>query len=179
MAKNRSVERNRIKYIRQQRARPRYLQMNYGHMKVSQSVDRERIPLEARALFEYRKRARIDGDAYREMFITAVLDTLYPIYSLPVPKQRAPEALRLSVSNLEPVERKLLIHNGRYVKVAVIANRDLDCVQLLEYQVLPGIIRRSITYSSYDRARIVHELGKVRWKDTYNIPHVELSPVEN
>jgi len=147
--------------------------MNYGHMKTSQSVDRERIPKEARALFEYRLRAAIAADGYKEAFLTAVLDAMFPNFSNPIPKEREPEALRLMVNKLEPVERKMLIVNTKYIRLAVLSNRDMDCIEFVEYQVLPGILRRSVTYNNYNRAMEVFHLGTIRWKDVHAIPDVE------
>lgn len=178
MAKNRSIERNRMKYLAQVKARPRVLQFNNGYMKASQANSKDHIPNDARSLFEYRKRAIIANDGYKEAFLTAVLDAMFPNYSNPVPKVREPEALRLMINRMEPVERKMLILNSKYIKAAVLANHALDCIEVIEYQTLPGLLRRSITYNNLDRARHVYELKTIRWKTVICIPNVEPLPLD-
>jgi len=147
--------------------------MNNGYMKAEQTISKDHVPPAARAMVEYRQRAKIAGDGYKEAFLTAVLDAMFPNFSNPIPKQREPEALRLMVNKLEPVERKMLIVNTKYIKLAVVSNRDMNCIEFVEYQVLPGILRRSITYNNYNRAMEVFHLGTIRWKDILAIPDVE------
>lgn len=178
MGKNRSIEAKRIKYLKQMKARPRFLKMNYGHIKVSQSNSKDHIPREARALFEYRDRAK-EHDHSKKAFLTTVLDTLFPNLSTPIPKPREVEHMRLKVNSLEPTERKMLVQNGRYCKVAMLSNNTLDCVEFLEYQLLPGILRRSISYGSYDRAMAVFHMGTIRWKEVHLIPNVENTPLDD
>jgi hypothetical protein len=177
MGKNRSLEAKRIKRIKQIRARPRFLKMNSGYIKTSQSPNRDRVPDEARSLFEYRKRLQPEDE--RMHFITALMDVLAPDFSKPVIVPRKEEHMRLKVNQMDPVERKLLIQNGKFVKVAILSNRDLSCVEFLEYHTIAGVLRRSITYSSYDRAMQVFHLQTVRWKETIVIPNVEKAPLDD
>ena len=174
MAKNRSIEAKRIKYIKQVRARPRNLKMNNGYIKAPQANSKDHIPKDARSLFEYRERAKIKGDEYVENFVTAIIDTMFPNHGRPVPKERPPQHIRLTIS--QPVKRELIIQNNRYVRLVMLTNRDFSCVEFAEWQLIPGILRRSITYSSYDRAMKVHHLGTIKWKTTYIIPDVESIP---
>lgn len=175
MGKNRSIEAKRIKYLRQQKSRPRSLRMNNGYMKASQIVDRSKIPKEARSLFEYRQRLQ-PTDTSREVFITAVLDALYPNFSNPKPRERETEALRLKVNKEEPINRSLVVVNGKFTKLVMVADKDFTCIQFFEYQRIAGIVKRSITYGSYDRAMNVFHLQTIRWKETIIIPNVETSP---
>src|SRR5882762_9515844 len=125
MGKNRNIEAKRIKYLRQQKSRPRYLKPDYGRAKDTQHPGVSKIPKEAQALFAYRKRVQ-EVDSSKEVFITVVLDALFPNFSNPKPKQKEAEAMRLMVNKLEPVERKLLLLNGKYTKLAMLSNRDLN-----------------------------------------------------
>lgn len=173
MAKNRSIEAKRVKYLKQMKARPRYLKPDYGHIKVSRSVGAAHIPKGAVSLFAYRERAKGAANEHGEAFVNAVLDALYPDFSRPVPKPRKHEHMRLAVNKFEPVERKLLVQNGKFTKVALVSDRDLTCFQFLEYQIIPGMIRRSITYGSYYRAMQVFQLATIRWKEFIRVPNVE------
>lgn len=176
MAKNRSIEAKRIKYIKQVRARPRNLKMNNGYMKASQANSKDHIPKDARPLFEYRERAKIKGDANVEVFVGAVLDILFPRFSTACPTPQPAQHLRLTTS--EPVKRELVIQNNRYIRLVMLADRQFNCVEFAEWQLIPGIIRRSITYNSFDRAMQVHHLGTIRWKEVYLIPDVDTIPSE-
>lgn len=175
MAKNRSIEAKRVKYLKQSKARPRYLKPDYGHIKVSRSVGKSHIPEDAVSLFAYRDRviSARTRDPWVEEFVEALISSMWPDFSRPVPKPREHEHMRLAVNQFEPVERKLLVQNGKFIKVAMVSNRDLTCVQFLEYQRIPGLIRRSITYGSYDRAMQVFQLATIRWKEFIHVPNVE------
>lgn len=166
MSGNRNIERLRLKRIKQIRARPRYLKMNDGYMKGQSSVDKSRVPEEALPLLDYRGRAKINEHAENTIeFVNTVLGVLFPDMSTPKPVERQHEHMRLKVNKLDPVERKLLIENTRFVKTAIISDRDMTCVTFLQYQVIPKLLRRSITYSSFDRAMQVFHLKTVRWKE--------------
>lgn len=160
---NRSMEAKRIKYIRQSRARPRTLRMNKGHQKVPQSVDRSKIPQEFAGLFEYRERAKTFVDGY--------LEALYP--SAGFQSQERIEALHKSLQPDKDIQFVTKLLDGRYTKVAMLSTSRLDCIYFIEYQVLPGIIRRSVTYGSYERAMNVFQLQTIRWKEVIHIPNVE------
>lgn len=179
MGKNRSIEAKRVKYLKQMKARPRFLKLNDGYIKTRQSITKDHVPPEARAMVQYRERAKIDEHKENKIaFVSAMLEALFPDLSKPKPVERQHEHMRLKVNAMEPVERKLLVQSTKFVKVAMLSNREMDCITLLEYQILPGILRRSISYSSYDRAMSVLQQKTVRWKDVLQIPNVEKTPLE-
>lgn len=163
MGKNRTMEAKRIKYLKQSKARPRTLRMNNGQMKTSQSVDRSKIPEEFLGLFQYRERAKTFVDGY--------LEALYP--SLGMRSQGRIEALHKSLQPDKDIQFVTKLMDGKYTKVAMLATSKMDCIYFIEYQVLPGIIRRSCTYSSHERAMQVFQLQTIRWKETIHIPNVE------
>lgn len=163
MGKNRSMESKRIKVIRQSKARPRTLRFNNGNMKVPQSVDRSKIPKEFAGLFEYRERAK--------SFIDGYLEAIYP--SMGMQSQERIEALHASLQPAKDVQFVTKLMDGKYTKIAMLSTSKLDCISFIEYQVLPGIIRKSVTYGSYDRAMQVFQLKTIRWKETIHIPNVE------
>lgn len=176
MGKNRSMEAKRIKRIKQIRARPRFLKMNSGYMKAHSSVEKSNIPKELLPLYAYREHVRVKQEHDHEAFIDAVLQALYPSNNPPMIVEREHEHMRLKVNAMEPVARKILLLNGRAVKLAMLSNRDLNCIEFLEYQVIPKLLRRSITYNNYDRAQEVFHLGTIRWKTVINLNGVEHAP---
>lgn len=168
MGKNRTMEAKRIKHIRQSKARPRHLRMNKGYMKVSYSDDKNasaRIPDECRALFEYRNRAK--------SFIDDYLTAKYGIHRdieneiLAGPYSPVPN----SVERDKVHATDLLV--GKFTTLTMLSTSRLDCIEFVEYQRLPGIVRKSITYSSHERAMQVFQLKTIRWKETIRIPNVE------
>lgn len=163
MGKNRSIEAKRIKYIKQSKARPRTLRMNNGQMKTGQSVDRSKIPEEFLGLFQYRERAKT--------FIDGYLEALYP--SAGMQSQGRLEALHQSLQPAKDIQFVTKLSDGRYVKVAMLATSRMDCIYFIEYHVLAGVIRRSVSYSSHERAMHVFQLQTIRWKETIHIPNVE------
>lgn len=161
---NRNMEAKRIKYIRQSRARPRTLRMNNGHQRVPQSVDRSKIPQEYMGLFAYRERAKT--------FVDDFLEAKFPSHC----QESTERKLAKAYEAIEPPEApnfKSLILDGRYRKVVIISDTALQCIQFIEFQVLPSLMRRSVTYNNYDRAMECLQRDDVKWKDSVQIPSVE------
>lgn len=175
MGKNRTMESKRVKRIKQIRARPRYLKMNSGYMSCHPYIDRERIPDEARALFEYRKRAVIDGRHDNEAFVNAILLALFPNNNPPMVDPPKEQHLRLRIN--QPVNRHLMLVNGKYRKLAMVSDGNMTCFQFFEYLTVPALIKRSCTYGSYDRAMKVFQLETIHWIENLSIPNVENSPL--
>lgn len=153
MGKNRSMERLRIKYIRQSKARPRTLRFNNGNVKVSQSVDRSKIPLEFQGLFEYRTRAKGLIDPY--------LEAIFPGSTVAAMDRKQ----YLDEITEEPDRQMavVLVH-GRFRTVIKRFDARMDCIEFLEYQSIPKLLRISITYSNVDRAMECYAGGSICWK---------------
>jgi hypothetical protein len=166
MAKNRSMERLRIKVIKQSKARPRTLRFNNGHQKVHQSVDRSKVPAEFQGLFEYRTRAKGLLDPY--------LEAIFP------GSTRAASQREQYLDNIteEPDRQKgVILVNGRLRKVIMRFNPRMDWIEIMEYQAIPNLLRVSITYNNYDRAMECYAGDSIRWK-TYIQLGVEQAPPE-
>lgn len=153
MGKNRSMERLRIKHIRQSKARPRVLQFNRGQMKVSQSVDRTKIPKDMQGLFEYRTRA--------EGLIDPYLEAIFPGST----KAATERTEYLDTITEEPDRQMVVIlQNGRFIKIMKRFDARMQCIEFLEYHVTAKVLKVSITYSSDERAMDVFAGGNIRWK---------------
>lgn len=163
MAKNRSMEAKRVKYIRQSRARPRTLRMNNGQMKTSQSVDRSKIPEEYLGLFAYRERAK--------SFIDGYLEAIYPSAN----QESLVRQVALYDSKLEEKDRFIYtkLEDTRFIKVCMVTTSRMNCIYFIEYHVLPKLIKQSVTYNDYDRALKCFQLKTIRWKEKIYIANVE------
>lgn len=157
---NRTLQAKTLKLKRQKKARPRYLQMDYGYMKARSTVDNKaRLPPDAQALFAYANQVKVSSDyQHQQELVAHILQALYPHqFELPAKAE---------------VNRHLLVVNGRFQKVALVSN-GRDCFAFFEWLKIPGIARRSITYSSLERAMAVFKLNKITWKETIHVPNVE------
>lgn len=152
MGKNRSMERLRIKYIRQSKARPRVLRMNNGYQKLGQSVDRSKIPLQYQGLFEYRSRAKGLLDPY--------LEAMYP------GSTKSEEYRQKYLDSItEETDRMMAVRliDGRLRKVIKLFDARMNCITFMEYLKVPGLLRFSISYSNDDRAMDCFAGGTIRW----------------
>lgn len=162
MGKNRSIEAKRVKYIRQQKARPRYLKMNNGQMKVSQSVDQSKIPREYRGLFAYRDRGN--------SFVDEFLEAKFPSHIV----VRTEQVIAVNERPLRTV-----FVEGKFRKLVMFSDTRMTCFYFVEFLTLPGLVRRSVNYNSHTRALQVYNLQSIRWQETLHIPNVEQqSPLE-
>lgn len=153
MGKNRSMERLRIKYIRQSKARPRTLRFNNGNVKVSQSVDRSKIPKEYQGLFEYRIRAKGLIDPY--------LEAIFPGSTQSEDKR---ERYLDSITEEPDRQMGVILVHGKFRTVMKRFNSAMNCIEFLEYQSIPKLLRISITYNSMSRAMDCYVGGSIRWK---------------
>jgi hypothetical protein len=153
MGKNRSMERLRLKVIRQSKARPRTLRFNNGHQKVHQSVDRSKIPLEFQGLFEYRTRAKGLLDPY--------LEAIFP-GSTKAETQR--EQYLDSITEEPDRPLAVVLVHGKFRTVMKRFNARMNCIEFVEYQSIPKLLRISITYSNLDRAMDCYAGGRIHWK---------------
>lgn len=187
---NRTMEAKRIKYILQSKARPRTLRMGNGYQRVPQSIDRTKIPKEYQALFEYRKHA---FSSSMEEFLDAkfpshnqesVWDSTSPTKyfdrktGLPILENVGEMNGRIvAKAESQLLERsttlKTLLSDGKFTKMVMLSDTRLTCFYFIEYQVLPGILRRSVTYNSHSRALMVFQQQTIRWKEVIQIPSVE------
>ena len=164
MAKNRSMERLRIKYIRQSKARPRTLRFNNGNVKVHQAVDRSKVPQEYQGLFEYRTRAKGLIDPY--------LEAIFPGSTVAATNRKQ----YLDEITEEPDRQMavMLVH-GRLRTVMKRFNSRMDCIEFLEYQAIPKLLRVSIKYNNIDRAMDCYARGSIHWKTVIQLG-VETTP---
>lgn len=153
MGKNRSMDRLRIKVIRQSKARPRTLRFNNGQQKVHQSVDRSKIPKEFQGLFEYRSRAKGLIDPY--------LEAIFP-GSTAAASQR--EQYLDAITEEPDRQMGVVLVSGRFRTVLKRFDARMNCIEFLEYQSVPKLLRISITYSSMSRAMDCYAGGSIHWK---------------
>lgn len=155
MGKNRSMERLRIKYIRQSRARPRTLRPS-KYMKVGEGVDHTstfKAPKEWHGLFEYRTRAKGLIDPY--------LEAIFP-GSTKAASQR--EEYLDSITEEPNRQMAVVLVHGRFRTVIKRFDARMNCIEFLEYQSIPKLLRISITYSSMTRAMDCYAGGSIHWK---------------
>lgn len=153
MGKNRSIEAKRIKYIKQSKARPRYLRIDRGQMKVNQSVDRSKIPQEYLGLFAYRERAK---HSVVEEFLEAKFPT----------RTNDREAQKYAL-------RHSIIAETRFIRTLLFFDATEEFFYITELHTLPGVLRVSCTYNSRDRIQSVFHLKTIRWKEVIHVPNVD------
>jgi len=155
---------NRIKVIKQSRARPRVLWAS-KYQKVRQSVDKTKIPKDHRGLFEYRSRGNTFVDDY--------LEAKFPSHNEESQERLAAKALSDRLLAAPDAKFKTVLQDGRFVKICMVTTAKLDCIEFIQFEVHTRMLRRSVTYGNYDRAMEVFRLQTIRWKESHVIPDVE------
>jgi hypothetical protein len=122
----------------------------------SMSVNRVSVPQEAQGFFEYRKHAKSIGKV-------SWLDTLFPGVHMQSPERKAAIEHRLRLMHdveMEPTSH-IVISRTKHVKLCLFYNLKKTCWYWCEVHY--EAIRRSISYSSKERAVCVMQLQQVRW----------------
>lgn len=170
---NRTMEAKRIKYLKQSRARPRSLRMNNGQQKVHQSVDKSKIPEEWLELFDYRSRGNTAPTSrFDEFFFPRVSN---------IPSKSRAEAVWTALNwKFQARPDKVLsveLVKGKYRRVTFYYTSKMDCFYFIEFQVLPNVLRRSITYNDHDRAMEKFHNGVIRWKERVYCANLNIEDV--
>lgn len=158
---NRSMDAKRIKYIRQSKARPRYLRPDYGKINGKKPINNAyRVPKELEALFAYNDRAK--SSSLEEYF-----NIKFPSHNQISDDRDA--ALR--DSRKEAKERILQVEvvSGRLRKVTLFHNTTDTCFYFVEYLTTLQLWRQSITYATRDRALAVFTASALKWKEVIQL----------
>jgi len=181
---------NKIKVIKQSRARPRVLWAS-KYQKVKRVVGNHKIPEESKSLFEYRKRGNTYIDDYleakfpfhneepsnwsSEVISERIFKDGKPIVEFAGERNGRSQAKALSDRLMVAPDSKFktVLQDGRFVTIVMVATSKLDCIEFIQYEKHTKQFRVSVTYGSYTRAMEVFHLQTIRWKQSIVIPSVE------
>lgn len=108
---------------------------------------------------EYVARARINPKQ-------AALDARFPGAGGTAPKRVEVLKKLEKMLNSTPVERSVILFNGRFKRISLYFTEDHTIFFFMEEWIGTDQVRRSITYSNRTRAMQVYRAGKVVWVES-------------
>lgn len=160
---NRTMQAKRLKATKQKRMKRAYLKEYFGLIKVPQSVDKSKVPLNAEGIFDYRYRGNTPAyDPY--------LDAIFPgVKQLSPEKQRCmrmANSERVIAMLASPADSFVTVREGGITKTrtTMMYNSDYSHCYFTETCTHPtnSYIKKSMVYGSRERAYFALE-HKIVW----------------